>query len=49
MGKTRDLFKEIKDMTGLRSSSCGAFFQKKIIKKRDGNNIQKIYTEAILI
>ena len=24
MGKTRDMFKEIKEMTGSRSSSCGA-------------------------
>ena len=24
IGKTRDLFKEIKDLTGSRSSSCGA-------------------------
>ena len=24
MGKTRDLFKEIKEMAGSRSSSCGA-------------------------
>ena len=56
MGKIRNLLKEIKWMTGSRSSSCGAmklsteeWFQKKMIYKRDGNNIQKICTEEILI
>ena len=48
MSETRDMFKEIKEMTGLRRSSCGAMklsngrvvSEEKDIK-RVGNNIQK--------
>ena len=52
MGKTRDLFKEIKEMTGSRSSSCGAM---KLSTERvvsEENDIKKRcqqYTEKILI
>ena len=56
MGKTSDLFKEIKEMTRSRSSSCGDMklstgrvVSEENYIKRDGNNIQKIYTEEILI
>ena len=56
MGKIRDLFKEIKEMTVSRISSYGAIqlstgrvvSEEKDIKK-DGTNIQKIYTEEMLI
>ena len=51
MGKTRDLFKEIKEMTGSRSSSFGAMklstgrvvSEEKDIKKRWQQYIENLY------
>ena len=56
MSKTKDLFKEIKEMTGSSISSCSAvkLSTRRLVSeeknlKIDGNNIQKIYTEKIPI
>ena len=51
MGKTRDMFKEIKDMTGSRNSSCGAMklstgrvvSEEKDIKKRWQQYTENLY------
>ena len=50
MGKTRDLFKELKEMTGSRSSSCGSMklnTGRVVSEEKDIKNIWQQYTEYI--
>ena len=54
MGKTRDLFKKIRDTKGTFHAKMGSIkdrngmdLQKQKILRRDGKNTQKNYTEKI--
>ena len=56
MGKTRDLFKKIRDTKGTFHAKMGRIrtetvwtYQKQKIIKRDGKNTQKNYTKKILM
>ena len=54
MGKTRDLFKKIRDIKGTFHAKMGSIKDRNGIKKqkilrRDGKNTQKNYTKTIFM
>ena len=54
MGKTRDLFKKIRDIKGIFHAKMGLIKDRNGIKnqktlRRDGKNIQKSYTKKIFM
>ena len=49
MGKTRDLFKKIRDTKGTFHAKMGVIKDRKKILRRGGKNTQKNYTEKIFM